>query len=454
MELTDEGGLRASTTVDGEPIRIETRVVSEPLVAEDGAPYNDRSIVAVIAGAEETPYAELRLGVTSDEVTGELTGWSFGEALAGQAVARVDRDWVGLASSRAGDVFTAVSARARVGDRSGAVARGRAAARRGGSGRVAPPGDADGGRRARVPVCDKQCTCTGDETDENCPEDCGCAPVEECGGVAPFGCYCSDDCAENGDCCVDACMTCGAGCPACDEGVLPCDDFCADVSNVCDGESQCSSGADEARCGEGLLPAGAALVRRQRLHRVLPVLQRHGRLQRRRRRALHLRLLRADLSCGHRRDGDDRADIDEAEVARVLAARVVSGDDQVAGGNAATGGHRRPPHRPSPGSGPRRPRPPASPGGSGRRAAGRRATRRTGRRPPRRCGGRRRLGRGGEQPLPVAQGRRHAAAGHGDDRPGAAQPDDNRGERGDRPGDRDERDHASASAAPAAKRSS
>jgi hypothetical protein len=51
-------------------------------------------------------------------------------------------------------------------------------------------------------------TCAADETDESCPEDCGCA-ASGC-QLAPFGCYCDADCAENGDCCADACDACGS----------------------------------------------------------------------------------------------------------------------------------------------------------------------------------------------------------------------------------------------------
>jgi hypothetical protein len=46
--------------------------------------------------------------------------------------------------------------------------------------------------------------CSGDENDSTCPDDCGCAATPDCGGVAPFGCYCDPDCAANGDCCSDA----------------------------------------------------------------------------------------------------------------------------------------------------------------------------------------------------------------------------------------------------------
>ncbi len=50
--------------------------------------------------------------------------------------------------------------------------------------------------------------CTGDENDANCGMDCGCA-ANQCGQVAPFGCYCDAECMQRGDCCSDA-GTCSA----------------------------------------------------------------------------------------------------------------------------------------------------------------------------------------------------------------------------------------------------
>jgi len=44
--------------------------------------------------------------------------------------------------------------------------------------------------------------CDGDETDENCGQDCGCAALN-CEQLAPFGCYCDDICEDYGDCCAD-----------------------------------------------------------------------------------------------------------------------------------------------------------------------------------------------------------------------------------------------------------
>jgi len=51
-------------------------------------------------------------------------------------------------------------------------------------------------------------TCAQDETDSECPADCGCA-ASSC-GISPFGCYCDPDCAASGDCCADACEACGS----------------------------------------------------------------------------------------------------------------------------------------------------------------------------------------------------------------------------------------------------
>jgi vibriolysin len=47
--------------------------------------------------------------------------------------------------------------------------------------------------------------CEGDETDENCGQDCGCAAEggQICGGVAPFGCFCDTFCHNDDNCCAD-----------------------------------------------------------------------------------------------------------------------------------------------------------------------------------------------------------------------------------------------------------
>ena len=44
--------------------------------------------------------------------------------------------------------------------------------------------------------------CLGDETDESCPADCGCA-ASACDEDGPYGCSCAEDC-EGDDCCADA----------------------------------------------------------------------------------------------------------------------------------------------------------------------------------------------------------------------------------------------------------
>ena len=45
--------------------------------------------------------------------------------------------------------------------------------------------------------------CDGDENDENCGQDCGCAALN-CESIAPFGCWCDPECEDYGDCCADA----------------------------------------------------------------------------------------------------------------------------------------------------------------------------------------------------------------------------------------------------------
>jgi len=47
--------------------------------------------------------------------------------------------------------------------------------------------------------------CGDDESDQNCAADCGCSsPSDSCDAVAPYGCWCDQACAEQGDCCADA----------------------------------------------------------------------------------------------------------------------------------------------------------------------------------------------------------------------------------------------------------
>jgi hypothetical protein len=246
-------GLRATTTIDGETITIWAKALVQPGTTDDGEPFDDEILQATISGSEQGDYAELKLRVLTDEMTGTLGGLPFGDVLAGTEAAGT-RDWAALSSSHVGAVLSEVSARAEA-TRAAAthpqLERYLALAAEPGPLLQTLPTLIDG----EQPICgDGQCSV--DETDESCPEDCGCAAEGACGGVAPFGCYCSDDCAASGDCCVDACMSCGAGCPACDDGVTPCGSTCADVSNVCDGVAQCPAGEDEARCAGATCAAG------------------------------------------------------------------------------------------------------------------------------------------------------------------------------------------------------
>lgn len=250
VEIAADGGLRATTAIDGETIVIEARAVVEPAVMEDGTPFDDEYLIATITGAE--PYADVRLGVMSDVITGTLAGRSVAGALSGEATG----DWTELAASRAGAVLTEVSRRA-----DATVAAGTYLEVERQLALVAEPGPLlqtlatlVGGEEA---ICGDG-ECSVDETDEVCPEDCGCAAAAACGGVAPFGCFCGEDCAENGDCCADACLSCGAGCPACPEGEVQCnpaacapeqmacdDGTCLELSQLCDGAVDCAGGEDE-----------------------------------------------------------------------------------------------------------------------------------------------------------------------------------------------------------------
>ena len=45
--------------------------------------------------------------------------------------------------------------------------------------------------------------CAEDEDDESCGRDCGCAAPDSCGAVAPYGCWCDEDCDASDDCCAD-----------------------------------------------------------------------------------------------------------------------------------------------------------------------------------------------------------------------------------------------------------
>jgi len=51
-------------------------------------------------------------------------------------------------------------------------------------------------------------TCSADESDETCAEDCGCAATEGDCTIAPFGCWCDTTCLTYGDCCADVADSC------------------------------------------------------------------------------------------------------------------------------------------------------------------------------------------------------------------------------------------------------
>jgi len=242
-------GLRATTTVDGEEIDIEVTIETEPNEAPDEPAYQD-FLILTVRGAEDPPYSEWRLGILSDALTGKYAGVAFGGQTTSRSAAFAD-----LSSSNVGTVLSEVSARAAVvlaaDELSDELRLHMVSVSDVGPYLQALPTILSG-----VDVVCGDGLCSVDETDENCPEDCGCAAEEDnCGGVAPFGCYCNQDCDETGDCCVDACQTCGAGCQPCGEDV-PCDGSCINVSNACNGTVECASGEDEAHCSSGACRAG------------------------------------------------------------------------------------------------------------------------------------------------------------------------------------------------------
>ena len=245
IEVADPiDGLRATTSVDGERVTIEARVVPGQRRADE--PGTGDMLGARVTGDDGIVYADWQVGIVSDRVTGAIGGLDISAPDAGQ-------DWAGMAASPVARVLGEVSSRAGAALTAGEMPQVELELFT-----VADMGPYLASLPTIVGGLDAVCgdgQCSVDETDANCPEDCGCAAEEACGGVAPFGCYCGDDCAENGDCCVDACQTCGAGCPPCGDAI-PCDGSCTNVANVCNGRSECPSGEDEARCGDGSCRAG------------------------------------------------------------------------------------------------------------------------------------------------------------------------------------------------------
>jgi hypothetical protein len=243
-------GLHATTTVDGEEIVIDATVETQPDQAPDEPAYQE-FLILTIKGADDPPYAEWKLGIVTDVLTGRYAGLAFGD----QSITS-SAQFTELASGKVGTVLSEVSSRAAVDLAADQVSD---------DARLYLASVADVGPYLQaLPTImggfDAVCgdgVCSVDETDENCPEDCGCAAEEgTCGGVAPFGCYCSDDCAATGDCCVDACQTCGAGCPPCADDQVPCGDSCTNAINACNGTPECPNGEDEAHCNSGACGAG------------------------------------------------------------------------------------------------------------------------------------------------------------------------------------------------------
>ena len=250
IDTPDEtGGLHATTEVDGEEIAIDATIETFPEAAPDYPAYQDY-LVVTIRGAEDPAYAEWKVGILNDTVTGSYAGVRFGDQSAASAA-----HFAELAGSQVGTVLTEVSRRAAVDLAAERVSDDLVL-------HLFVVSDIGPYLQALPTIMggvDAVCgdgSCSVDETDANCPEDCGCAAEEDtCGGVAPFGCYCTPDCDQTGDCCVDACQTCGAGCPPCGEN-LPCEGSCTDVTNACNGTAECPDGEDEAQCGSGACRAG------------------------------------------------------------------------------------------------------------------------------------------------------------------------------------------------------
>jgi hypothetical protein len=264
--------LEATTTVDGEEVTIEARTESglhypEEVddLMESAGPRSIR--VVSIRGADGTSYAEWRIDIEDDNrVVGSFVGRPFGRF---PRDAESDADasaWSQVTSSPEAELLNEVSRRAEemldAGTHAALADHLRAVADVGPFLQEMDDVEKD----ADDSVCGDG-ECTGDEDDETCAEDCGCAAVDACGGIAPLGCGCDEACAESGDCCADACDSCGAGCASCPDGQVTCDSeagccpddatcaeagcddgTCIGFAQLCDGIPDCSFGEDEI-CG-------------------------------------------------------------------------------------------------------------------------------------------------------------------------------------------------------------
>jgi hypothetical protein len=140
------------------------------------------------------------------------------------------------------------------------------------------------------PMCGNG-TCEAGETSANCASDCAgssasCKGI--CGKQAPAGCFCDDQCMQNGDCCSDKALVCSGSGPTCGNGTCEagetaascpadcagssasckgicgkqapagcfCDDQCMQNGDCCSDKALVCGGASGPTCGNGLCEAG------------------------------------------------------------------------------------------------------------------------------------------------------------------------------------------------------